>query len=94
MVKRAVRLDLLNPGQHGSVPRRTATDPIMLTQLMTTELVYQLLCHIYARFDNDASACCSRIIVALGMLAARQCGMPDSAVKTHADCLLLMKVKV
>ena len=92
LVKRAVKLDLLNDGQHGSVTRRTATDPIMLIQL-TTDLC-RLLKHNHARFDNDASACYDRIIVALGMLAARRCGMPDEAVKTHADCLRLMKYAV
>ena len=50
--------------------------------------------HNHARFDNDASACYDRIIVALGMLAARRCGMPDEAVQTHADCLRLMKYAV
>ena len=92
LVKRTVELDLLNDGQHGSVPRRTALDPIMLTQL-TTDLC-QLLKHNLARFDNDASACYDRIIVALGMLAARRCGMPDNAIKTHADALRLMKYTV
>jgi hypothetical protein len=92
LVKRTVELDLLNDGQHGSVPRRTALDPIMLTQL-TTDLC-QILKHNMARFDNDASACYDRIIVALGMLAARRCGMPDNAIKTHADALRLMKYTV
>jgi hypothetical protein len=35
LVKRAVSLKLLNDGQHGSIPQRKATDPIMLTQLTT-----------------------------------------------------------
>jgi hypothetical protein len=47
-----------------------------------------------ARFDNDASACYDRIIVALGMLAACWCGMPESAVQTHVDCLKLMKYNI
>jgi len=68
LVKQAVSMDLLNSGQHGSVPRRTTMDPIMLTQLTTD------LCHVLkidlARFDNDATACYDRIIVALGMMAA------------------------
>ena len=92
LVKRATTLNLLNDGQHGSVPRRTAMDPIMLTQL-TTDLC-RLLKHNLARFDNDASACYDRIIVSLGMLAARRCGMPDHAVRTHADSLKLMKYTV
>ncbi len=92
LVKRSVHLDLLHNGQHGSVPRRTTMDPIMLTQL-TADLC-RLLKHNLARFDNDTSACYDRIIVALGMLAARRCGMPNNAIQTHADCLELMKYTV
>ncbi|KAI2505070.1 hypothetical protein MHU86_9346 [Fragilaria crotonensis] len=92
LVKRAVSLNLLNDGQHGSTPRKKAIDPIMLTQL-TTDLC-RILKHNLARFDNDASACYDRIIVALGMLAARRCGMPETAVQTHADSLKLMKYTV
>jgi hypothetical protein len=92
LVKRAASLNLLNDGQHGSTPRKKAIDPIMLTQL-TTDLC-RILKHNLARFDNNASACYDRIIVALGMLAARRCGMPDTAVQTHADCLQLMKYTV
>jgi hypothetical protein len=62
-----------------------AIEPVMLLQL-TTDLCH-ILKHNLARFDNDASACYDRIIVALGMLAARRCGMPDSAVRTHANVL-------
>ena len=78
-------MDLLHPCQHGSVPGHTTMDAIMLTQLSTD------LCHIskinLARFDNDASACYDRFIVALAMLAARRCGMPDHAIRTHAEVL-------
>lgn len=66
--------------------------PIMLTQL-TTDLCC-LLRHNLARFDNDASACYDRIIVALGMLAARRCGMPPHSVNTHATSLQFMKYTV
>ncbi|KAI2511189.1 hypothetical protein MHU86_3154 [Fragilaria crotonensis] len=92
LVQRAVHMDLLNPGQHGSVPGRTTMDPIMLNQLTTD------MCRVfkinYARFDNDASACFDRIIVALGMLAARRCGMPKNAVRSHAKSLELMRYTV
>lgn len=81
LVRQAVRLRLLNDGQHGSVPGRTTMDPVMLNQL-TTDLCRVLKVND-ARFDNDASACFDRIIVALGMLAARRCGMPTEAVRTR-----------
>ena len=53
-----------------------------------------MLKHNFARFDNDASSCYDRIIVALGMLAARKCGMPACAIKTHADALQFMQYTV
>lgn len=92
LVRHAEKHSLLNDGQHGSVPRRTAMDPIMLTEL-TTDLC-RTLKHNLARFDNDASACYDRIIVALGMLAARRCGMPTNAISTHASVLQHMKYTV
>jgi hypothetical protein len=92
LVKQAVKHDLLNDGQHGSIPERICMDPVMLTQL-TTDLCRLLKVNL-ARFDNDASACYDRIIVMLGMLAARRCGMPTNAVSTHAKALRLMKYSV
>ncbi|KAI2489451.1 hypothetical protein MHU86_25142 [Fragilaria crotonensis] len=67
-------------------------DPIMLTQL-TTDLSRILKVNT-ARFDNDASSCYDRIIVALGMLAARRCGMPENAISLHASALKFMKYTV
>lgn len=92
LVQRAVEFNLLHDGQFGSVPRKTTMDPIMLTQL-TTDLSRILKVNV-ARFDNDASACYDRIIVALGMMAARRCGMPDNAISTHASALQFMKYTV
>ena len=92
LVRKALELDILHPGQHGSVPNRQAMDPVMLTQL-TTDLC-RVLKHDLARFDNDASACYDRIIVALGMLAARRCGMPDNAIRIHSEALQFMKYTV
>jgi hypothetical protein len=92
LVRRAWELNILHPGQHGSVPNRTAMDPVMLTEL-TTDLC-RVLKHDLARFDNDASACYDRIIVALGMLAARRCGMPDNAIRVHAEALQFMQYTV
>ena len=47
-----------------------------------------------ATFDNDAVACFDRIIVALGMMAARRCGMQINTVRTHAKSLELMRYMV
>ena len=57
-------------------------DPVMFNQLTTDP------CHVlkvnYVRFDNDASACIDRIVVALAMMAAMRCGTPTEAACTHA----------
>ena len=92
-MRRAIDLNLLHEGQHGSIPRRKALDPIMLTQL-TTDLS-RVLKHDFAWFDNDASSLCyDRIIVALGMLAACKCGMPINAIRTHTEALFFVKYTV
>jgi hypothetical protein len=67
-------------------------DPIMLTEL--TNDLCRLLKHNLTRFDIDASACYNRIIVTLGMLAARRCSMSENAVRTHTACLQFMKYMV
>jgi hypothetical protein len=92
LVRKALELDILHPGQHGSVPNRQAMDPVMLTQL-TTDLC-RVLKHDLARFDNDALACYDRIIVALRMLAARRSGMPANAIRIHSEALQFMKYTV
>ena len=92
-MRQALSLDLLHSGQHGSIPGRMALDPVMLTQLSSD--LCCVLKHDHARFvDNDASSCYDRIIVGLGMLAARKCGMPSHAIRTHADALKFMKYTV
>ena len=88
LVRRALDFGLLHDGQHGSIPRRTALAPIMLTQLTT--YLCRILKHDFARFDNDASPCYDRIAVALAMLAARKCGMPSHSVRSHSGALLFM----
>jgi hypothetical protein len=67
-------------------------NPIML-QKLSTDLA-RLLRHDFIHFDNNASACFDRIIVALGMLAARRCSMPPNAISTHASALAFMKYAV
>ena len=64
----------------------------MLNQL-TTDMC-RILKISYARFDNDASACFDRIIVALAMMAAQRCGMPTNALMTHAAALEFMQYTV
>jgi hypothetical protein len=92
LIRHAKKYGLLHPCQHGSVPGRTTMDPIMLTQ--ATNDLCRILKHNIARFDNDASACYDRIIVALAMLAARRCGMPANAIRSHAETLQFMRYSV
>ena len=83
-------LDLIHKGQHGLVPTSTtAINPVMLTQV--TDDLCRILKHDILRFDNDASACYDCIIVALGMLAARRCAMPENAIQLHAGALRLIR---
>jgi hypothetical protein len=92
LIRHAKKHGLLHPCQHGSVPGSTTMDPIMLTQF--TNDLCRILKHNLIRFDNDASACYDRIIVALAMLAARRCGMPANAIRTHAETLQYMRYSV
>jgi len=82
----------LNDQQFGSHKERMAMDPVLLKQL-SYELSHQCRTNL-ATFDNDASVCCDRIIVALAMLAARRLRMPRNAVQTHAEALCLMRYYV
>ena len=92
LVRHAKDLNMINSGQYGSVPGRTAIELVMLNQL-SNDLCRTNKINII-RFDNDASACYDRILVHLGMLAARRCGMPDNAVRAHAETLAKMKYRV
>jgi hypothetical protein len=42
-------------------------------------------------FDNDATGCFDRIIIALAMIAAMQLGMPKLVARMHSLVLLHMK---
>jgi hypothetical protein len=68
----------LNDQNFGSRKSRTAMEPVLLRHL-SYDLSRQSRTNL-ATFDNDASACYDRIIVALAMLAARRLRMPRNAV--------------
>ena len=92
LVNRAQKDGMINTGQYGSVPGHTAGELVMLNQLSNDICRTNKINLI--RFDNDASACYDPILVHLGMLAARRCGMPANAIKVHANTLLNMKYQV
>lgn len=58
-------------------------DPIMLAQL--TSDLSRILKMNMVHVDNDTSACYDQIIVLGMLLAARRCGMPETAISTHSS---------
>ena len=92
LIHQASTLNLINAGQYGSVPGKNAIELVMLNQISNDICRTQKINII--RFENDASACYDRILVHLGMLAARRCGMPVNAVKLHANTLNQMQYRV
>jgi hypothetical protein len=82
----------LSDQQYGSRKDRTAMDPVLLKQL-SYDLSRQCRTNL-AAFDNDASACYDRIIIALAMLVARRLRRPQNIVQTHAEALCLMRYYV
>ena len=90
LVRRAAQRGLLNNGQYGSVPGKTA---IVLLQQISNDICRTQKINII-RFENDASACYDRILVHLGLMAARRCGMPENALSVHGETLQQMKYKV
>ena len=93
LVHRAHEFKMINTGQYGSVPGRTAIELVMLNQI-SNDICRTNKYNIIVRFDNDASACYDRILVPLGMMAARRCGMAENAIRIHAATLENMKYKV
>jgi hypothetical protein len=92
LVHRANDYGMINTGQYGSVPGKMAMELVMLNQISNDICRTNKINLI--RFENDARACYDRILVHLGMLAARRCGMPNNAVQIHADTLERMQYKV
>ena len=75
--------------QYGSRPQHQAIDAVhkkMLTYDLSRTMHLALLI-----FDNDASGCFNRIIVALATIAALQLAFPWSAMQMHAKALIGMQ---
>jgi hypothetical protein len=47
-----------------------------------------------AHMDNDATGCYDSIIVSLWVIACRRLGMPQSAIRTQAESLRLMRYAI
>ena len=92
MVKNAEKAEALNDQQHGSRPRRMTTDALFLARL-EKDLIRQTKANS-AHMDNDATGCYDRIITALGMIACRRLGMPESAIRCQAETLRFMRYAV
>ena len=83
MVKNAEKAKALNDQQHGSRLRRMTTDALFLARL-EKDLIRQTKANS-AHMDNDATGCYDRVITALGMIACRRLGMPESAIRCQAE---------
>jgi hypothetical protein len=73
---------LVNPGQYGSYPGREATSLCLLEELKS-DISYSSRKPII-NFDNDASSCYDRIIVALASLLNREYGQNRHVVMVNA----------
>jgi hypothetical protein len=79
-VKIATKVKTLNNDQaHGSRPKRQTMNALFLSQL-AKGLIRQLKIN-GASMDNDATGCYDRIIVSLGLLAARRLGLPEDSAR-------------
>ena len=82
----------LHPGQYGSRPGR---DPHAVTLMEELRLDYSLLTRTpFCNFDNDASSCYDRILLAISSLAARGLGMHRDVVFIHATTLAEAEYKL
>jgi hypothetical protein len=75
--------------QHGSCPDHQAINAVHMKTL-TYDLT-RILWVSLIMFDNDATGCFDRIIVALAMIAALWLGMPHPAAWMHSSALIHMK---
>ncbi len=75
--------------QHGSWPKHQAINAVHMKTL-TYDLT-RILQVSFIMFDNDATGCFNRIIIALAMIAAMRLGMPKSVARMHSLVLLHMK---
>ena len=75
--------------QYGSWPWHQAIDAIY-KKTLTYDLLH-IMWLALLMFDNDASGCFDRIIVALATIAALQLAFPRTAAQMHAKVLIGMK---
>ena len=92
IVKNATKANALNDQAHGSRPKRQTMDALFLSRL-AKDLIRQLKIN-GASMDNDATGCYDRIIVSLGLLAARRLGLPEDSARTQAEVLQHLRYAV
>ncbi|OEU15138.1 hypothetical protein FRACYDRAFT_239817 [Fragilariopsis cylindrus CCMP1102] len=84
-MRKAVKNKTLHTGQYGGLPGRDCTS---LTYLEELRLDYSLLTrYSLANFDNDATACYDRILMAIASLAGRKYGIHKDIIFIHAQTL-------
>jgi len=92
LVRHAEEKQLIHESAWGGRAGRTSIDPVLLKHL--TADICRILKANLSSFDNDASACYDRIIIALGMLASQRMGQSRNATLTHAEALQWMRYAV
>ena len=84
-LKHSINEGTLHPGQYGGLKGRDCTQITLLEEL---RLEYSLLTRTpFGNFDNDATSCFDRILVALASLASQKYGVRPQVVFVHAATL-------
>ena len=82
--------EMLDQGQFGGQPGRTAHDPFFIEEQIQEHS--QLTGRSSIKFANDATACCDRILPSIASIAtSRSYGTPASVCLVMAQTLLEAK---
>ena len=83
---------LLNPGQYGSRPGKTALDPVFIEELQVE--ISRLSRRSHIKFANDASSCYDRIIPGMANLMSRKFGMHRKVCFVQGNTLQEIRYKL
>ena len=84
-IRKAINDETMHPGQFGGLPGRSSTSVTFLEEL---RFDYVSLSRFpFANFDNDATACYDRILLAIASLAGKKYGIHSDVIFVHAKTL-------
>jgi hypothetical protein len=83
---------LLNDGQYGSRPNRSAHDPVLIEELQSE--ICRASRKSIVKFDNDATSCYDRILPSLASVASRKYGIHKNVAFVMASTLQECKYKL